>query len=62
MIQEAQASNLMAAPLGPPANVMGLNSGPASLPMVMGGAGVVGACNLPYQFGVLRAGDFQPGT
>ncbi len=61
VIQEAQASNLMAAPLGPPANVMGLNSGPVSLPLVTGGAAVVGACATPYQFGVLRKGDFQPG-
>lgn len=60
VIQEAQASNLMAAPLGPPANVMGLNSGPISLPLITGGGAVVGVCAGPYQFGVLRSGDFQP--
>lgn len=60
VIQEAQASNLLAAPLGPPANVMGLNSGPISLPLITGGGAVVGACAGPYQFGVLRSGDSQP--
>jgi len=57
---EAQASNLLPAPLNPPANFMGLNSGPSSLPMLPGGAGVASACTTPYQFGAMRAGDAQP--
>ncbi len=60
IINEAQAAGLMSAPMNPPAMLMGLTSGPATLPPTQFPTGVVSMCTTPYQFGLFRPGDAQP--